>query len=96
MGKRGRDAVYLRPILQSLKPTNGRISPKADIIPKKQGIWGPHWAPHPRLPNQKDEQPQHLSLKASWACAQESWMAVGNRDSSLKGYAPNIRPEALM
>ena len=47
--------------------------------------------PHIRLPSLgilhwEDKPPEHLALKASRAYFPESQSAVGNRDSTLKGY----------
>ena len=50
--------------------------------------------PHIGLPSlevqhQEDESPELLALKTSKADAWESWRAIGNRDSALKGNAQN-------
>ena len=38
----------------------------------------------------KDRPPEHLTLKASGAQAQDSQRTVGNRDSALKGCTKNL------
>ena len=38
----------------------------------------------------KDEPLEHLALMASGACIRESQLAIGNRDSDLKGCTQNL------
>ena len=61
-----------------------------EILPKEQGP-----EPHIGHPNwesciQGNDPLQHLAFKTSRVHFWESWRAIGNRDSALKGYVQNL------
>lgn len=49
-------------------PTNRKIIITEEVLPKKQGVWGPHQGPSSGMSNKECEPPECLTLKRSRAC----------------------------